>query len=154
MPMSKTEKLSHYAVVFIAVSAVVVSIWQVRLSQTHNKLSVRPYMDHFSGWSSPTDWEISLSNAGVGPAILKSIEFRHKGNTYQSWDGVLKAANLTDRWINSTTFGKDSPFAVGKTVTFLKLRRPEDSLTSSLGIHVKIKYESIYEEPFEKDITF
>lgn len=154
MPMSRTEKLSHYAVVFIAVSAVVVSIWQVRLSHIHNKLTVRPFMDHFSGWSSMNEWELTLTNEGVGPAILKSMEFRYDGNTYKNWDELLKVANLSDIRLDSYTFTPDSPFAVGKTVTFLKLHRPEDSLTAHLGIHVKIKYESVYEEPFVEDITF
>ena len=154
MAMSRTEKLSHYAVVVIAISAVVVSVWQVKLAQTHNKLSVRPYMDFFSGWNSETEWQVTLSNEGVGPAILKEIEFTYQGQTYSNWDEVLTAADLNAYRINSTTFSKDSPFAVGKTMLFIKLNRSEDGLRQRLGIDVKIKYESIYEEPSELNMSF
>lgn len=154
MALSRTEKLSHYGVVIIAISAVVVSVWQVRLAQTHNMLSVRPYMDFFSGWNTETEWEVTLSNEGVGPAILKGMEFTYQGKTYQNWDGVLDAANLDQYRINSTTFTKDSPFAVGKTMLFLKLDRTEKDLRNRLGIDIKIKYESIYGEPFELDMSF
>jgi len=51
--------------------AVVVSIWEVRISQAHNKLSVRPFMDSFTGWVGQDEWSFSLSNEGVGPAITE-----------------------------------------------------------------------------------
>lgn len=154
MPMSRTEKLSHYAVVLIAVSAVVVSVWQVRLSQKHNRLSVRPYLDFFSGWTAEREWEMTLSNEGVGPAILKKQEYSFGGKTYGTWDEVLKAANIFEQRINSTTFSPNSPFAADKTIVFLKLDRTEAELSKPIGISVKISYESVYEEPFELKINF
>lgn len=159
MAMSKTEKLSHYAIVFIAVMAVVVSIWQVRISQEHNRLSVRPFMDSFTGWVSGDEWRITLSNEGVGPAIITGIDYNVNGNTYKNWDSVFKALNL-DRSLRTASynFGYPSPFATDKKIEFLGLRISEqdyfNTYNSNMGIEVIIYYESIYKEPFTATISF
>jgi hypothetical protein len=152
--MTKTERISHYAIMIVAVSALVVSVWQVQISQQHNRLSVRPYMDFFSGWKSADQWQLTLSNEGVGPAIIQEIDYHYQGKTYANWDECLEAAGLRKFRTNSATFGKNSPFAVDKTVIFLELKRNEEALRQSLGINVLIKYESVYEEPFELSISF
>ena len=88
--MTKTEKLSHYAVVVIALTAVAISIWQGQLSKKqleisirHNKLTVKPYLDieRFTD-SDKGILEIRLSNQGYGPAIVKSWELWNDGKKY------------------------------------------------------------------------
>lgn len=154
MSMTKTERISHYAIMIVAVSALIVSVWQVQISQEHNRLSVRPYMDFFSGWKNTDQWELTLSNEGVGPAIFQEIDYHYQGKIYSNWDECLEAAGLRKFRTNSSNFSKNSPFAMDKTVTFLGLKREEEALRQSLGIKVIIKYESIYKEPFELVINF
>ena len=147
--MTKTEKLSHYSVVLIAVLAVVVSIWQVRISQEHNKLSVRPYMDFFYGWNNDRYLELQLSNQGVGPAIITSVEYFYNDEKFSSWDEVLRKADLIDRRKNSYTYSGNSPFASGKEVSFLVLDIKETETQLIAPLRIIIHYESIYEEDFE-----
>ena len=151
--MTKTEKLSHYSVVFIAVLAVVVSIWQVRISQEHNKLTVRPYLDYFYGWS-PKGFRLELSNQGFGPAIIKNIDYRFDGKSYKNWDEVLTAANLRDKRTNSYTYSSNSPFASGKEVEFLELDINQSEIGLLKTLSVIIYYESIYKEDFDLRIDF
>lgn len=153
MAMTKTERLSHYAIMVVAVSALIVSVWQVKISQEHNKLSVRPYLDFFSAWNYNV-WQLTMSNEGVGPAVIKRVDYTYKGVTYNQLDDMLNAANLKRKRTNSTNFGKNSPFAVEKTVIFLELNREDSSLRKPLGVSVSVKYESIYKEPFELNINF
>ena len=150
--MTKTEKISHWAVVIIAVSAVIVSIWQVRLSQRHNQLSVRPYLDFFSGYQEASVWEVTLTNEGVGPAILQKMEVTYKGETRNNWDFVLQDSLMRKIWLNSAVFAPPSPFAANKEITLLKLNREE--VKGPLGIKVRLEYESIYEEKFDLDMEF
>lgn len=152
MSMSKTEKLSHYAVVFIAVMAVVVSVWQVRISQAHNRLSVRPYMDFFYGWNNDGYLELQLSNQGVGPAIIQKVEYFYDNQKFKSWDEVLRKANLIDRRKNSYTYTGNSPFASGKEVSFLVLDIKETETNLITPLRIVIHYTSIYEENFELSI--
>ena len=161
MGLSRTEKLSHYAVVLIAVSAVVVSVWQGRISEKHleiarehNRLTVKPYLDFFTGWVGSDKWVITLSNEGIGPAVVKSIKYTYQGKTYTDWDAILTAAEISDLRLGSMNIGNDSPVAVDKVIQFLALRRTENLIGGSFGIHVLIKYESIYGDPFELELDF
>ncbi len=142
--MSKSEKLTQFSVMLIAVCAVVVSVWQVRISQQHNRLSVMPYLDFFSGWQTDSTWRMNLMNEGIGPAIIKATELSYDGKVYSHWDAVLDAAGLRDKRVNSTNVSNDSPFKIDKEVVFIELKGdPLDP--KPFGIHVVIKYTSIYE---------
>lgn len=165
--MTKSEKITQFAVVIIAVGAVAVSVWQgqlsrqhldlaqenIRISQEHNKLSVRPYLDFFSGWVEENEWRLLLMNEGVGPAIIKAVELTFDGKTYSHWDALLDGADIRDLRINSTNLGKDSPFKTDKEVIFVTLRR-NSSNPKPMGISILIKYTSIYDEPFEISTNF
>ncbi len=143
MAMTKTEKLTQVMVVIIAVCAVVVSVWQVRISQQHNKLSVMPYLNFFSGWVSDSTWRLSLMNEGIGPAIVQSTELTYKGKTYNHWDAVLDAAEIRNLRVTSTNIGENSPFRMDKEIVFVEMiNAPSDP--QRFGINVLIKYTSIY----------
>lgn len=152
--MSKSEKLTQFLVMTIAVCAVIVSVWQVRISQQHNKLSVMPYLDFFSGWASDSTWRLSLMNEGIGPAIIKATELTYEGKVYSHWDAVLDAANIRSERVNSTNIGVDSPFKIDKEIIFLEIKN--DPLNpKTFGIDVLIKYTSIYGgEILELPISF
>gem|GEM_PF-1172909 len=143
MAMTRSEKITQFGVVAIAVCAVVVSIWQTRISQQHNRLSVMPYLDFFSGWTSDSTWRLDLMNEGIGPAIIKSTELTYKGKVYSHWDAVLEAANLKGERVNSTNIGVDSPFKIDKEIVFLEIKN-DPSNPKTFGIDILIKYTSIY----------
>lgn len=156
--MSKGEKITQFAVVVIAVCAVVVSVWQGRIAaeqseiaRKHNRLTVKPYLDFFYGWYALDDWKLTLSNEGIGPAIIKKVSYKYDGETYHNWDDVLRAADLLKARTGSYNMSPDSPFAVDKTVVFLRLNIQEESVRT-IGIEILIEYESVYEEPFELTI--
>ena len=85
MALSKIEKISHYGVVVIATLAVVVSIWQVRISERqleiqreHNRLTVKPEItisQSISGEQS--QFELRIMNKGFGPARIKNLELNY-----------------------------------------------------------------------------
>lgn len=154
MSMNKTEKLTQLAVMTIAVCAVVVSVWQVRISQEHNKLSVMPYLDYFSGWVTDSTWRLNLLNEGIGPAIIKGTELKYKGETYSNWDALLDAIGTREIRVNSTTIGENSPFRAEKEVVFFEML--SDPLNPDpMGVEVIVKYTSIYGgEVFEVKTSF
>ncbi len=152
--MNKTEKLTQLAVMIIAVCAVVVSVWQVQISQKHNRLSVMPYLNHLSGWASDSTWRLNIMNEGIGPAIIKSTELKYKGNTYIHWDAVLDAAGIRDLRVNSTNLGNDAPFRTEKEVIFLEIKSDPYN-PKHFGIDITIKYTSIYgAEVYELKTSF
>ncbi len=160
MPLSRTEKISHYAVVVIAICAVVVSVWQGRISERqleiereHNRLTVRPYLDAYYLWEGSSKWTLNLTNEGIGPAIVKSISYFYEGKEYQKWEDVLEAANIKQLRVFSFSFSEDAPFSAEKTQPLLELTRGEGE-RGSIGIELLVKYTSIYNEPFEFRMDF
>ena len=95
------EKLSHYSIILIGISALFVSVWQINVSQNHNKLSVKPYLDNHLIQSDST-LTVTISNAGFGPAIIKKITFNYKGKEYNSLEKLLQfRAGLTRGYYKS-----------------------------------------------------
>ena len=62
--------------VFIALCALVFSLWQAAESRKHNRLSFRP---HLTTWTErhpeKGQFELELVNNGLGPAIIKTSTF-------------------------------------------------------------------------------
>ena len=102
MSLTKSEKISQYSIMVIALAAVFVSVWQGMISQRqleiqreYNRLTVKPYLNFATGWiTSGDEWEIVLTNEGIGPAIVKQTEFIYEGQKFNDWDAVLEAANI------------------------------------------------------------
>lgn len=158
MAMTKSEKLSQLVLVIIAICAVLVSVWQGRISQKqleisqeHNRLTVKPYIDitRFTN-SDERTLEIKVSNQGYGPAIVKSFELVYDGNSYSNWNSVLDAAGEGDniRFLNN--YGEGSLIASGKEEVIMRLKTE----FNDKNITVKIEYKSIYNEEDSIEFTF
>ncbi len=140
MPQSKIERLSHYAVIVIAIVAVVVSFIQLQLSHKHNKLSVKPYFDaHLIQRDSVLT--VSFSNEGFGPAIIKNIKFIYQGNAYSSLEKYLEASGEKTNRLGSYNYNKNTIVASGTTKLLVQLKG-----IHLRGVKVEIDYESMYEE--------
>lgn len=158
MALSKTEKLSHYGVLIIALTAVVVSVWQGRLSQRqleiaveHNKLTVRPYLEFVKNIDGGNDlMEINLANQGYGPAVVESIIIGYENQQYNVWNPVLDAANENNNIRQIYNYSEGSVVAPGTDRTILRLK----SENETKGISVLIRYRSIYHELDSASIDF
>ena len=158
MPMTKTERLSHYGVLIIALTAVVVSVWQGRISQRqleiaieHNKLTVKPYLEftkHIDG--SQDILEIEISNQGYGPAIIRRFEVMHKDVTFNAWNPALEAAGVDDGIRQIYNFDAGSVVAPGTNRIILRLITPN----TNKNLRFKIVYESIYQQLDSTAIAF
>ena len=149
--MNRIEKISHYAVVVIAVSALVVSIWQANITIQHNKLTVKPYLD-FHVNQQDSQVTVSFSNEGFGPAIIDRILFYYKDQQFENIFGVLEEMGETDNWLGSYNYGPGTVISPGSRKLIINMtggfhRR---------GVKTLIRYKSIYEEakPYELEINF
>ena len=59
----------------IAISALVLTVWQAYITRQHNKLTVAPYL---TTWSQADDengfYSIEIMNNGIGPALIKAFQ--------------------------------------------------------------------------------
>lgn len=142
------EKVSHYAVVFIAVLALFVSIWQVRVGHRHNQLSVKPYLD-FHIDQSDSILHVSFSNEGFGPAILKELTFEYEGVVYPRLETYLKATGEIKNVQLMYNYSRNTVIASGSEKLLVELKGSDVR-----GVEVKMKYEDIYEKQDEFQFTF
>ncbi len=153
MAMSKTEKMSHFAVVFIAICAVVVSVWQVQLSQRHNRLTVRPYFNFSTGTvttATKHEFQLSVTNGGYGPAIIKDFQISVDGQEVRHWNAAVDQLADSVLMTGAANFGSGDVFPPGKEEILLTLER----YVSENRIKLRIVYESIYNEQFDKEVEF
>lgn len=149
MALSKIERLSHYGVVIIAVSALIVSIWQGRIMQKHNKLSVKPYLDYFL-FQGDTTLTVKFYNEGFGPAIIKKIRFTYDGKDYTSLAEVLLASDEKKNILQSVHYSQNTIVAPNTEKLIVKLKGGPHLR----GIKVRLYYETIYEEKNEYEFSF
>ena len=148
---SKLEKLSHYGILVVALSAVFISVWQVKILQDHNKLSVKPLMDfHLVTNRKDSVLTVSISNRGIGPAIIQEISYTYQDSTYSEFYSVLMNAGVLDNVQAQVGYGKNTVLSPDSEYTILKVKKE----TPRIGIAVKIVYQSIYKEEFEKNFSF
>lgn len=158
MALSKTERLSHYGVLIIALTAVAVSVWQGRLSQRqleialeHNKLTVRPYLEFVKNIDGSNNLlEINLANQGYGPAVVESVILNYKNLRFDTWNPLLNAANENNNIRQIYNYSEGSVVAPGTDRTILRLK----SQNETKGISVLVKYRSIYQELDSTSISF
>lgn len=149
MALSRIEKLSHYAVVVIAVSALVVSVWQAGITIKHNKLTVKPYLD-FHIVQIDSTITVKFSNEGFGPAILEEVSFFYEDEQYQSVWQVLEKMDEIDSWAGSFNYNPGTVVAPGAEKLLVSLKGGQHVR----GVKALFRYKSIYEESFDMELTF
>lgn len=146
----KLEKLSHYAVIVIALSALVVSVTQTKIQQKHNKLTVKPYLGYSLNQSVDDDLlTVYLTNNGFGPAIVDKITFTYKGKDYDTLEDYLKISGEKKNRRGSYNYNKNSVFKSNENNLLVSLKGLQHR-----GVTVKIYFKSIYEEKGELIFSF
>ncbi len=149
MGLSRIEKLSHYSVVVIAVSALFVSIWQSNITIKHNKLTVKPFMDYHITQIDSTI-TVRFSNEGFGPAILEEVTFFYEDKPYQTIWQVLEEMDEVNNWAGSFNYNPGTVVAPGAEKLLVSLKGGQHIR----GVKASFRYKSIYEESFDLDIIF
>ena len=144
----------------IALLALVAAFWQAHISRRHNRLSVRPFIEHYQERIPGEHISVSIVNHGIGPAVLEKVYFTISPNTQRlDIDELLDKIVLTMKptkgaWESGTFLGK-TMFPPGKITTVVKLELTlEDDenfmiiskILDDTSIHVV--YRSIYNEVY------
>ena len=161
------ELIISISAIFIALSSLIVAIWQNILTRKHNKLSVKPLICidyHF------TDDEelngIYLDNTGLGPAIIKSFrvfidEDEILQSDYELWEGAIKKLEFPPN-INlkifvllkeSVIYPNDKKCLIGINSMVEPSDYQQYFYNALRRIDFKLEYESIYEEKFSQNVS-
>ena len=143
----------------IAFSVAVVTIWQGFLMRRHNRLSVRPMLriDRYTVLGEKVG--ISIRNTGVGPAIIKSIEYVidefSDTKKYSNGNDVIINLDLEPEIFRIFYIYPDESLSSGEYhflfETLGKIENKDilpDILNAFNRLSIKVLYQSIYEEQF------
>lgn len=156
------EIIISIASAVVAISAVIVTIWQSTLMRRHNKLSVKPILN-FQVQSVKSHGFIGmrLSNDGFGPAIIEEIclfidnEFIGHSN-FKTWMLVLKKLKIVNSGFVLHTITQNHSILSGRSINLIyldKTKLTENSIKNfkllRKHLHITVSYKSIYNEKFK-----
>jgi len=157
------ELVIAIAGLIIALAAAITTIWQGVLTRRHNRLSVKPMIRIDRNSITGQPFNITLKNTGVGPAIIKSIQFIVDGkripeNSQDPGKEVLDALRLETH--NFYEIYPNESFAAGEPHIVFESIKPMKSDMEAVKrqetfkrLGIIVNYQSIYEERFTlKDI--
>ena len=144
--------------IFIALFALIATIWQVLITRKHNKLTVKPILSFHIELSSHSDKiGICIINKGVGPLILtESIISKAGKSSYLHKKDYMKLFPS----INNPSFhfgipARNCAILPNENVWLISCSKHKeqdafiDLMSSEFkGLYIEIKYKSIYDEKF------
>lgn len=170
MKRLRADTVTAVAATVTAVAALAVAVWDNVQSRSYNRLSVRPLLvlDAQRNTSDRTDeGELTLSNQGVGPALLRELTIRYEpigGGPpveFGTWGGL--AAELRELGFTVTGWtdvAEDRAIGVDQEVVLFRFRidRGSDGNDDRGGgpdvqdvfeaVSFDVGYESVYGEMF------
>lgn len=142
---------------FIAVCAMIATIWQAWLSRNHNKLSVKPHINIIVNRAGDKLVNLEIENNGLGPAILKKLQYSFNGVEIESIAEIANKFDLGDKTIitNSIPENNKLALAAGQRIELISIKNSkedEDNRDKGLkfinNLDFNLTYESIYKEEF------
>jgi hypothetical protein len=141
----------------IALAAFVVAVWQGYLTRKHDRLSVTPHLRiDTSVGAAPIC--VTISNRGVGPAIIKSISIsvdrqRFQGDEFDQIIAALRRLELANIKFTARLPHPPELLAAGEVLDMLVFHESDASTLDRLNevlphLAFHIAYENIYQEPF------
>ena len=139
--MSNTfiSKLNSFALVTIALLAVIVSVWQVNHQRKHDRLSLMPYIS----WNVESEGDtaiIKIWNKGAGPALITDYTFHINDSTFGAWAPGFAYADTTIIPLNSVTFGTYT-LAAGERLMLVSYKK---GVKKDGNLAIDIIFESVY----------
>lgn len=147
----------------IALASLYVAIQQTALTRTHNRLSVRPFLEIYRKQFDNEPIEYSVENRGIGPAIIKSFHVLVDDKEVAAPDGnsiyaAMDKLSFDRSIVGGHLFGSNEVLKAGQEIVVVRFPTSGDdqSLHKELlgklpRMKFKIRYESIYEEKYEHE---
>jgi hypothetical protein len=161
-----------YAALLVSICALFLTINQSLATRKHNRLTVRPHLTSFVDHRPDperqgiTTIKVTLSNNGLGPAIIQKfellldgvpIEHSEPGDLFPTVEKVLPVRLLSDECHfavlrQNYVMGKDTTLPVA-TVSYVPTIHDDPAAlrTALKRFHIRVAYESGYGESFVYD---
>lgn len=150
--------------VFIALLALISTIWQAIASRRHNRKSITPHISFYSGFMDENKGDgycIQMENCGIGPAIVKKliilVDNKEVGtaNNESNWTEALKIVDgLNYDALCYNLIDEDGFMKVGEKFNLLwYITNEDDPKLNNIfdKISFKVEYKSLYGKKFNTE---
>jgi len=144
-------RLEAWVAVFIALTSVAITLWEARATREHDRMSVWPRLAQESSDSAGI-FTRTITNVGLGPALVRSYALRVDGAPFRSWNAIVAALLGPSQPVPGFYFSTVGPGTVilpGKSIQVVTISGPKMSGLAMAQDHRLIGhlcYCSLYEE--------
>ena len=146
--LGEPEMLVGFAAILISVCAVAVGAYEAYLQRKHDRAQVWPHLE-LTLTSAPTGAALQVINAGIGPAVVRSVNLLVDGRPKSGWPEVFTTLLNHQPARYSTSTIRERVLRAGEQVTLVALPTAElpPDLPARLGrIGIDVCYASVYGE--------
>lgn len=143
------ETFIALAALIVSVSAVAVGMYEAALQRRHDRAEVWPHLE-LTTFTTTNGATLSVSNTGIGPALIKSVVITVDGKRVRHWDEALTALlghAPTEAFSHSTI--AESALRPGDKVLMIGLPNadmPANFWTAVRRVAVTVCYSSVFDE--------
>lgn len=161
-----SEKIVSSSAILISLLTLIVFTYQTSMIREQQFLSVYPHLSLYNTGTGSLEYTYMLSNEGIGPAIIESIQITKGEFEYESLVDYLgeELSEADSIWIYNSDIYPGRLIPAGEDITLFGLIAEEDTeqyglppntlegasrlrdLLNTEELEIKIYYRSIYEE--------
>jgi hypothetical protein len=152
-----TDRVTSLCAIVAAIAAVMVAAYEARINREYQRISVWPRLQQSNSFVPSEPYLRTVSNVGVGPALLRSVQVSVDGVLCRTWAEVIQA--MIGRPVSGHIYSSLNAGAVllpDKPVNALQLAPGEDARkfwkeAQGKRLSIRICYSSLYDEHWLSD---
>ena len=143
----------------VSLVAVIVGVYSAYTDRTYARASVWPRVElnfHLSKNSDSSEFGLKMTNSGIGPAIIKSVQMEMNGNYLKTWQDILLSAGEDHQGIHLSTNNIASiVLPAERTVTTFHIKAKSKEMSGQVRemlkpLNISVCYCSVYDECWMK----
>ena len=152
-----TDRILSVSAIVAAIAAVLVAAYEARINREYQRISVWPRLQQANSFVPGEPYLRIVTNVGVGPALVRSVEVSVDGKLCRNWrDVTLAMIGKPMPELIYSSFHAGAVLLPDKPITVLQLPPGEDALkfseeTKGGRLSIRICYSSLFEECWLSD---
>jgi len=152
----RTDRIMSVCAIIAALAAVVVSAYEARINREYQRISVWPRLQQANSFLPDAPYQRVISNVGIGPALIQSVEINVDGVKCRTWGEVIKKMIGKPSTEVYSSFHAGSVLLPGKEIIVLKIPAGDDAKnfweqTQGNRLSIRICYASLYQQYWMSD---
>jgi hypothetical protein len=152
-----TDRIMSVCAIVAAIAAVLVAAYEARINREYQRISVWPRLAQSNTLAIGDPYLRTVTNVGVGPALVRSVQISVDGVICRTWNEVIQAMiGKRVPGLVYTTFRTGAVLLPDKPITILQLPPGDDARkfweeAQGRRLSIRICYSSLFEECWLSD---